>query len=174
MSKNISKDGYCARIDSNVIKLISPGDEGVKTLSGHGGRVWSVCFSPDGRLLASGSDCGEVKVWNVGSGECVKTLSGHGGGYVVSVCFSPDGTLLESHSHEAEVKMWNVESGDCVKTVNSQECIHRLENATPLQVHGVDSYPHVLNDEKSQLEHAPFLGFSVEGKRIKQFRYRHV
>jgi WD40 repeat protein len=79
------------------------------TLSGSG-LVSSVCFSPDGTLLASGSFDMTVKVWDVGSGECVKTLSGHRG-RVLSVCFSPDGTLLASGSWDGEVKVWDVGSG---------------------------------------------------------------
>jgi WD40 repeat protein len=57
-----------------------------------------VAFSPDGRLLASGScgqrdsDCiqGEIKLWEVASGSEVRTLTGHTD-RVFSVAFSPDG-----------------------------------------------------------------------------------
>jgi WD40 repeat protein len=67
----------------------------VKTLSEHSKGVYSVSFSPDGTLLASGSLDKTVTLWNVRSGECVKTLSGHSKG-VRSVSFSPDGTLIAS------------------------------------------------------------------------------
>jgi WD40 repeat protein len=36
-----------------------------KTLAGHGGVVGSVAFSPDGKLLASGSQDKTAKVWDV-------------------------------------------------------------------------------------------------------------
>jgi WD40 repeat protein len=59
--------------------------------------VNSVAFSPDGRLLASGSNDKTVKVWEVASGRAVRTLTGHTWP-VLSVAFSPDGRLLASGS----------------------------------------------------------------------------
>lgn len=35
---------------------------------GHHGPVWSVCFSPDGRVYATGSEDGTVKLWKFGEG----------------------------------------------------------------------------------------------------------
>ena len=37
----------------------------------------SVCFSPDGKTLASGSQDKSVRIWNVDSGQEIKTFSGH-------------------------------------------------------------------------------------------------
>jgi WD40 repeat protein len=37
----------------------------VRTLTGHTDSVWSVSFSPDGRLLASGSRDNTIKLWQV-------------------------------------------------------------------------------------------------------------
>ena len=38
-----------------------------------------VCFSPDGKQLASGSEDETVPLWDVETGACVRTLEGHGG-----------------------------------------------------------------------------------------------
>lgn len=46
----------------------------LKVLSGHTGWVWAVSFSPDGQILASGSYDETIKLWNVHTGECLKTL----------------------------------------------------------------------------------------------------
>jgi WD40 repeat protein len=68
-----------------------------------------VAFSPDGRLLASGSDDHTVKLWDVETGQEVRTLRGHTD-WVWSVAFSPDGRLLASGSGTSTVKLWDVAS----------------------------------------------------------------
>jgi WD40 repeat protein len=66
---------------------------------GHADYVNSVAFSPDGTLLASGSDDKTIKLWRVSDGSLVRTLTGHTY-WVNSVAFSPDGTLLASGSSD--------------------------------------------------------------------------
>ena len=51
----------------------------LRTLEGHSGAVWACGFSPDGRLLVSGSDDHTLKLWEVRSGKCLRTLEGHSG-----------------------------------------------------------------------------------------------
>ncbi len=68
---------------------------------------WSVAFSHDGTLLASGSANGTIKVWNVNTREEAASLDGHTE-QVLALDFSPDGTLLASGSRDSTVKLWDV------------------------------------------------------------------
>jgi len=66
-----------------------------KDIKAHKSYVNSVSFSPDGKLLASGSYDNTIKLWEVATGKLLKTLEGHKDD-VYSVSFSPDGKLLAS------------------------------------------------------------------------------
>jgi WD40 repeat protein len=78
------------------------------------GRVRT--FSPDGQILVGGSDDSTVQLWEVLTGQCLKTLRGHTE-KVWSVAFSRDGQTLVSGSQDETVKIWNVKTGECLKTL---------------------------------------------------------
>jgi WD40 repeat protein len=76
------------------------------TLEGHTLMVNSLCFSPDGSRLASGSNDGTIKLWDMQTGEEVLTLRGHKSG-VLSLAFSPDGHRIASGSIDWTAKVWD-------------------------------------------------------------------
>jgi len=86
---------------------------------GHTGWVYSVAFSPDGSLLASGSDDRTIKLWRVSDGSLVRTLTGHTGG-VTSVVFSPDGSLIASGSLDRTIRLWRVSDGALLQTYDQE------------------------------------------------------
>jgi len=86
-------------------------------LEGHSDYVWSVAFSPNGLVLASGSDDNTIKLWDTASGTEIRTLKGHNG-QVLSVAFSPDGRALASGSGDSSLKLWDTASGTEIITLN--------------------------------------------------------
>lgn len=76
------------------------------------GRVQSVAFSPDDMLLASASGDSTITIWDVKTGNEVKTLEGHTD-VVKTVHFSPNGLQLASGSWDHSIRIWDVASGGC-------------------------------------------------------------
>ena len=73
------------------------------------GVVSSLAFSPDGQLLASGSQYENslIRIWSVVDGRLLRTMDGHAHG-VTNLLFSPDGQLLVSASYDGEVRVWGL------------------------------------------------------------------
>ncbi|MBE9104067.1 hypothetical protein IQ229_03640 [Nostoc cf. edaphicum LEGE 07299] len=80
------------------------------------GGIFSVAFSPNGKLLATGDTNGEIRLYEVANSQQLLICKGHGG-WVWSVSFSPDGQVLASGSNDQTIKLWDTNNGQCIKTL---------------------------------------------------------
>jgi WD40 repeat protein len=75
-------------------------------------RSWTltISFDPTGRLLATGHDDGQVRLWDVGTGRLLRAFDGHTD-ELTALAFSPDGEVLASAAEDRLVILWNVSDG---------------------------------------------------------------
>lgn len=89
----------------------------LKVLSGNTSHAWSIAFSQDETLLASGSDDGTVWLWDVATGQPTRILQGASQQLILSVAFSPHPDfpfLLAGGSGDTSITVWNAQTGEAV------------------------------------------------------------
>lgn len=73
------------------------------------GRIWQITFSPDGKLLATASDGQTVDIWEIQTGNRIRTFE-LGSGQVQSLAFHPDGKILAAGG-QGITRLWEVQTG---------------------------------------------------------------
>ena len=76
------------------------------------GVVWTLAWSPDGKLLATGGEEGLVKIWNADDGAAVSSHAGHEAS-IRSIAWSSDGRRIASSSQDSSLRLWEAGSDDC-------------------------------------------------------------
>jgi WD40 repeat protein len=71
---------------------------------------WSLAFSPDGKVLASGGYDNRIWLWDPDTGKGLRSLEGHKS-YVNCIAFSADGKWLASGSQDNDLRLWEVATG---------------------------------------------------------------
>lgn len=102
-----------------VVKIwdTATGKELATLRGGHPRQIWCLCFSPDGRMLASSSP-DRVVLWEVATGKLRtvikikgEQISRVGPNSGCAVVFSPDSSTLAYSTDKGVVKLWDVAAG---------------------------------------------------------------
>ena len=89
-------------------------------LKNSGGSVWTVCFTDDSKMLATGSYSGEIQLWRPRTGELVGTLPQKGATRPWAMQFTHDGKHLII-ARDYTLERWDVEKLVRVEAVGFHE-----------------------------------------------------
>jgi RNA polymerase sigma factor (sigma-70 family) len=85
-----------------------------------GEAVFSVAFSPDAKVLASGDGGRHLRLWQVATGNELTSVAAHQN-EVSIVAFSPDGKVLASAGYDRTVRLWDAATGKPLRTIPAHE-----------------------------------------------------
>jgi hypothetical protein len=125
----------------------------------HSDTIYGLEFSADGKLLATAAADKFVKVFNVSSGEHVRSYEGHTH-HVMDVSWKGDGTTLASAGADNAIKVWNAETGEQARTITTYS-----KQVTSLQFIGMqDEFVSCSGDKRV------FVHTAGNGKAVREFK----
>ncbi|HBR75839.1 MAG TPA: hypothetical protein DEA78_19570, partial [Cyanobacteria bacterium UBA11159] len=172
VSTEVPTTNTCLEVVTSLHQAVY-GVKEFNTLEGHKDWVRSVSFSPDGKTIASGSDDGIIKLWNL-EGKELLTLMGHES-RVRSISFSPDGKTIASGSWDGTVKLWNREGKKLLTLTLDKDLVESVSFSPDGKTIATGSWDGVKlwNLEGKELltltEHKSYVknvSFSPDGKTI--------
>ena len=111
----VGPDGTSATFRGRAVRLLRDGE--VTMLRGHRDDVTSVAFSPSGELLVTGSKDTTARVWDVATGELLRTFSHNSA--VQDAQFSPDGRWVVTSPLRAT--LWEADDPTLIRRLRGHE-----------------------------------------------------
>jgi WD40 repeat protein/serine/threonine protein kinase/TPR repeat protein len=94
----------------SVFQETRAADAELAVLSGHGGSVRAVAYSPDGTRIVTASFDKSARIWDARTGAQLAVLSGHDD-RVYCAAYSPDGTRIVTASQDKTARIWDARLG---------------------------------------------------------------
>jgi len=106
-------------------QLVLSNDDGklIKTYK-HSKCINSIQADENSNRLISCSDDNTIKIWNLKSGRCLKTLNNHKN-WVTSILLIPNNIFI-SGSYDKTIKIWRLNSYKCLKTLKNDSEVESL------------------------------------------------
>jgi len=148
----------------------------------HGGPVYAVAISRDGRTIVSGSNDRTVRIWDVTTGQQRAQLSGHGAA-VHAVALSPDESLIVSSSADQTVRLWDIVGAKQLKQLavvdETKYAVAIHPNGQTVAAGGADRKIHLINlltgaTERELDGHDDYIHsvtFNPSGTRLLSYTY---
>jgi WD40 repeat protein/serine/threonine protein kinase len=95
------------------------------TFRGHAAEVRSVCSSPDGQRIASGSGDHTIRLWDAKTGREIGALYGHEKA-VLSLSWGPDGKRLAGGDDQGKVIVWDTETSLKLKVLDFGQSVYAV------------------------------------------------
>ena len=97
------------------------------TVSGHMMNPAYCCvYDQTGRYILSGADDYLVKIWDVSTGQLIKTCKGHMG-YISLVAVSPDNSLFASACTMGTIRIWRLSDGLCLQVLKHKASVNWIK-----------------------------------------------
>ncbi|HXH97156.1 MAG TPA: BTAD domain-containing putative transcriptional regulator [Gaiellaceae bacterium] len=119
---SFSPDGsQLATLSSSQVIVWNPATgEQVRTLGVAGASLVDVTYSPEGSLLAAGTDDGRAIVWDARDGHRLSVLPSPVQGVgAAKLGFSPDGTKLAADNQIGDIWIWSVRARRVLRTIRT-------------------------------------------------------
>lgn len=103
----------------------------VPTILEHINTVWSLAFSPDSQILASCGNDRTIKLWDLKTGELIRSILDAHTGAIWSVAIDPSGDKLISGSSDRTIKVWDLQTGKSIRTLRGHTDTVRAVAVSP-------------------------------------------
>ena len=118
LASALNNDGSTEDSRFNVVLWEVPKGKLYFWLKGHTDKIKALAFTPNGNMLASGSDDGTIRVWNTSTGTEMLSLSSDNTLFLV---FSEDGRILASRNRDGTIYLWDITMGKQLKSIEGTE-----------------------------------------------------
>ena len=114
-----SSDGLVELYDAHnkyaTLRMDLPYQEKDELMGHDDSSVLALAASKDGTMLATGDNFGEVKVWSIATGKCLRTISAHDRSAISCVSFSPDGSHVLTGSQDSNCREFGLRTTRMLK-----------------------------------------------------------